>query len=95
MAGADPERTERKSHLAAPTSATVRAVSLLRRHGAADIGHPGGTLLAHLERVQQQLATWGARPALQLRGRWGRGGRCRVRWRRTVRRSRAAGQDPG
>ncbi|NGN70203.1 hypothetical protein G5C51_40760, partial [Streptomyces sp. A7024] len=30
--------------------------------------HPGGTLLAHLERVQHQLATWHARPALQLAG---------------------------
>ncbi|KOW00127.1 hypothetical protein ADK65_16280 [Streptomyces sp. NRRL B-1140] len=36
--------------------------------GAADIAHPGGTLLAHLTRVQRQLAEWGARPALQLAG---------------------------
>ncbi|MEU9570253.1 DUF6817 domain-containing protein [Streptomyces massasporeus] len=44
------------------------AVALLRGLGAADIAHPGGTLLAHLTRVQRQLAAWGARPALQLAG---------------------------
>jgi hypothetical protein len=41
---------------------------LLRELGAADIAHPGGTLLAHLQRVQGQLAAWGARPALQVAG---------------------------
>ncbi|MFI8896282.1 DUF6817 domain-containing protein [Streptomyces paradoxus] len=44
------------------------AVALLRGLGAADLAHPGGTLLAHLCRVQRQLAAWGARPALQLAG---------------------------
>ncbi|MEU3887706.1 DUF6817 domain-containing protein [Streptomyces sp. NPDC029041] len=44
------------------------AVALLSELGAADIAHPGGTLLAHLTRVQRQLAEWGARPALQLAG---------------------------
>ncbi|GGY28054.1 DUF6817 domain-containing protein [Streptomyces djakartensis] len=44
------------------------ALALLRELGAADIAHPGGTLLAHLQRVQRQLAAWGARPALQLAG---------------------------
>ncbi|GGV75397.1 hypothetical protein SAMN06272771_3652 [Streptomyces sp. Ag82_O1-12] len=44
------------------------AVALLSGLGAADIAHPGGTLLAHLTRVQRQLAEWGARPALQLAG---------------------------
>ncbi|MFF7378560.1 DUF6817 domain-containing protein [Streptomyces massasporeus] len=44
------------------------AVALLSGLGAADIAHPGGTLLAHLTRVQRQLAVWGARPALQLAG---------------------------
>ncbi|MER5833286.1 DUF6817 domain-containing protein [Streptomyces sp. NPDC002130] len=44
------------------------AVALLSGLGAADIAHPGGTLLAHLTRVQWQLAAWGARPALQLAG---------------------------
>ncbi|MGC4987447.1 MULTISPECIES: DUF6817 domain-containing protein [unclassified Streptomyces] len=45
-----------------------RAVVLLRKLGAADIAHPGGTLVAHLQRVQGQLALWGARPALQVAG---------------------------
>ncbi|MEV0241965.1 DUF6817 domain-containing protein [Streptomyces sp. NPDC050674] len=38
------------------------AVALLSRLGAADMDHPGGTLLAHLTRVRRQLAAWGARP---------------------------------
>lgn len=41
---------------------------LLRELGAAETSHPGGTLLAHLQRVQEQLAVWDARPALQLAG---------------------------
>ncbi|MFH9066432.1 DUF6817 domain-containing protein [Streptomyces coeruleorubidus] len=41
---------------------------LLRELGAGDIAHPGGTLGAHLQRVQGQLAAWGARPALQVAG---------------------------
>ncbi|MFD5429850.1 DUF6817 domain-containing protein [Streptomyces sp. NPDC127084] len=45
-----------------------QAVALLRDLGAAEIAHPGGTLLAHLQRVQEQLAAWDARPALQLAG---------------------------
>jgi hypothetical protein len=44
------------------------AIALLRELGAADMPHPGGTLLAHLERVHAQLAVWDARPALQLAG---------------------------
>ncbi|MEU5314337.1 DUF6817 domain-containing protein [Streptomyces sp. NPDC021562] len=47
---------------------TDRAVTLLREFGAESIAHPGGTLLTHLQRVQAQLATWKARPALQLAG---------------------------
>ncbi|UYQ62968.1 DUF6817 domain-containing protein [Streptomyces peucetius] len=49
-------------------AAADRAVALLREFGAATTAHPGGTLLAHLQRVQEQLAVWGARPALQLAG---------------------------
>lgn len=50
-------------------SATIdRAVALLRESGAESIAHPGGTLLTHLQRVQVRLATWKARPALQLAG---------------------------
>jgi hypothetical protein len=40
----------------------------LASRGAAGIPHPGGTLLAHLERVHGLLAQWGARPALRLAG---------------------------
>ncbi|MFJ9544257.1 DUF6817 domain-containing protein [Streptomyces sp. NPDC101225] len=49
-------------------AATDRAVALLREFGAEGIAHPGGTLLAHLRRVQARLARWKARPALQLAG---------------------------
>ncbi|WP_308312626.1 DUF6817 domain-containing protein [Streptomyces sp. ISL-11] len=51
-----------------PPVASARAVTLLRRLGAEAIAHPGGTLLAHLQRVHDRLATWKARPALQLAG---------------------------
>ncbi|WUB90529.1 hypothetical protein OG812_00075 [Streptomyces sp. NBC_00566] len=47
---------------------TDQAVTLLREFGADTIAHPGGTLLTHLQRVQARLATWKARPALQLAG---------------------------
>ncbi|MEU9452247.1 DUF6817 domain-containing protein [Streptomyces sp. NPDC048277] len=49
-------------------SPAAEAVALLRDLGAAEIAHPGGTLLAHLQRVQDQLAAWDARPALRLAG---------------------------
>ena len=52
----------------APTAEFPQAVALLERLGAAEMTHPGGTLLAHLQRVQDQLARWDARPALQLAG---------------------------
>jgi Domain of unknown function (DUF6817) len=45
-----------------------RARGELAARGAAGIPHPGGTLLAHLERVQARLGDWGARPVLQLAG---------------------------
>jgi hypothetical protein len=44
------------------------AAELLASRGAAGIPHPGGTLLAHLERVHALLAQWGARPALRRAG---------------------------
>ncbi|MFF1719954.1 DUF6817 domain-containing protein [Streptomyces sviceus] len=47
---------------------TAEARALLRRLGADRVPHPGGTLLAHLERVRVQLALWDARPVLQLAG---------------------------
>jgi hypothetical protein len=40
----------------------------LASRGAGGIPHPGGTLLAHLERVCARLAQWGARPALRRAG---------------------------
>ncbi|MFG2298956.1 DUF6817 domain-containing protein [Streptomyces sp. NPDC048603] len=49
-------------------AAADRAVALLRGCGAETLPHPGGTLLAHLERVRTRLAGWDARPALQLAG---------------------------
>ncbi|MFF8392586.1 DUF6817 domain-containing protein [Streptomyces sp. NPDC016172] len=45
-----------------------QAVTLLRELGAHSMAHPGGTLLTHLQRVQARLASWKARPALQLAG---------------------------
>jgi hypothetical protein len=41
---------------------------MLEAAGAAGIEHPGGTLLAHLVRVGDLLASWGARPALATAG---------------------------
>ena len=49
-------------------SATVAAIDLLASRGAREIAHPGGTLLAHLERVHALLERWEARPALRLAG---------------------------
>ena len=49
-------------------AATDQAVNLLREFGAGTIAHPGGTLLTHVRRVQERLAHWKARPALQLAG---------------------------
>ncbi len=44
------------------------AEALLRARGADHVGHPGGTLLAHLVRVQTVLAEWGADDDVQLAG---------------------------
>uniref|UniRef100_A0AAU2K1M3 DUF6817 domain-containing protein n=1 Tax=Streptomyces sp. NBC_00049 TaxID=2903617 RepID=A0AAU2K1M3_9ACTN len=44
------------------------AVVWLRELGAGHIAHPGGNLLAHLERVAELLGSWGARPALRRAG---------------------------
>ncbi|MFJ4243332.1 DUF6817 domain-containing protein [Streptomyces iakyrus] len=62
--------TESRKDTPVPASpvAADRAVVLLKGLGAAAVAHPGGTLLAHLTRVQGQLAAWGARPALQRAG---------------------------
>ena len=47
---------------------TDQALALLKSVGAASIEHPGGTLLAHLQRVSALLASWNARPALIAAG---------------------------
>jgi hypothetical protein len=44
------------------------AAGFLASRGAGGIPHPGGTLLAHLERVSALLGQWGARPAVRLAG---------------------------
>jgi hypothetical protein len=44
------------------------ALDLLRELGADGLEHPGGSLLAHLVRVRERLAGWGARPDLQSAG---------------------------
>ncbi len=41
-------------------------VQLLRQRGAADIPHPGGTLLFHLQRVEERLRHHGADDGLRL-----------------------------
>ena len=53
--------------MSVPLSAGPQAIALLSELGAETLDHPGGTLLAHLRRVQEQLATWGARPACNWR----------------------------
>ncbi|MET9374397.1 DUF6817 domain-containing protein [Streptomyces sp. NPDC002992] len=44
------------------------ARELLITRGADTLAHPGGTLLAHLDRVEARLAAWGAREELRLAG---------------------------
>lgn len=56
----------RPAPAAEPEGAAVTA--WLAARGADGIPHPGGTLLAHLERVHDLLGRWGARPALRLAG---------------------------
>ena len=47
---------------------TTPALDLLIDCGAHEIAHPGGVLLAHLQRVHALLEEWGARPAVRLAG---------------------------
>ncbi|MFD9725078.1 DUF6817 domain-containing protein [Streptomyces sp. NPDC059072] len=47
------------------TNTDSPAIALLKELGAETTKHSGGTLLAHLLRVEALLAEWGARPALQ------------------------------
>lgn len=46
----------------------IAARAFLRDHGAESIDHPGGTLYAHLCRVEERLATLGADEHVQLAG---------------------------
>lgn len=58
-------------HEPAPQSqepAIAAVTSALAARGAARIAHPGGTLLAHLKRVDALLDQWGARPTLRSAG---------------------------
>lgn len=43
-------------------------VAFLGGSGAAEIDHPGGTLLAHLRRTSRLLLDWGCRPELAAAG---------------------------
>lgn len=54
--------------MSAEGGAVGAARLLLSQLGAESLDHPGGTLLAHLDRVHCRLARWNARPALQLAG---------------------------
>jgi hypothetical protein len=45
-----------------------KARALLRAGGAHELPHPGGTLLAHLERTRETLRAWAAGEALELAG---------------------------
>jgi hypothetical protein len=45
-----------------------RVTAFLVTHGAGDLAHPGGTLLAHLRRTHRMLVAWDAPPALALAG---------------------------
>jgi hypothetical protein len=47
---------------------SAKAEDLLAATGAADLPHPGGTLLAHLRRVRDLLAGWGAPETVWLAG---------------------------
>jgi hypothetical protein len=40
----------------------------LRSRGAAEMAHPGGTLLEHLLRVSRRLRDWGAPPDVEIAG---------------------------
>jgi len=67
-AGADHAGAVSEGSRPVQITSTARAEALLRRLGADNTPHPGGTLLAHLARVRDRLALWRARPALQLAG---------------------------
>lgn len=49
-------------------TSTADVAAALAERGAATIDHPGGTLLDHLVRTSEMLASWGARVELVLAG---------------------------
>jgi catechol 2,3-dioxygenase-like lactoylglutathione lyase family enzyme len=51
-----------------PEPSRARVGEFLRARGADGIPHPGGTLLAHLFRVEALLDAWGAGPAVRAAG---------------------------
>jgi hypothetical protein len=61
----DPDSARRRT---AAGEQAANVTRLLAARGADGIPHPGGTLLAHLERVSALLGRWDARPALRLAG---------------------------
>jgi catechol 2,3-dioxygenase-like lactoylglutathione lyase family enzyme len=54
--------------LAADSDAHDRVIALFRERGAAQLAHPGGTLLDHLRRVYRRLTGYGAGRPLRLAG---------------------------
>ncbi|CAM5618476.1 DUF6817 domain-containing protein [Streptomyces griseorubiginosus] len=56
------------SPVACVDGGTDGATRTSRTPHASHFEHPGGTLLAHLERVEALLASWGGRPALRAAG---------------------------
>ena len=47
---------------------TKAVIAFLEARGAATLEHPGGTLLAHLQRTAATLERWGAAPELVVAG---------------------------
>lgn len=63
------ESAQASEPVVAGEDATITTmVEWLASRGANEMPHPGGTLLAHLERVHALLGQWGARPAVRLAG---------------------------
>lgn len=52
------------------TGGPIDSAGALRERGAADLAHPGGDLLSHLERTAERLRSWGAAPELVTAGQW-------------------------
>jgi hypothetical protein len=70
MANDRPGESARASEpaVAGEEAGIATLVESLASRGANEIPHPGGTLLAHLERVHALLGQWGASPVVRLAG---------------------------